>query len=154
MNILNYALHKEQTKPIKKYKEANTQDIYLVMAAIGYLINKIEYDLKGTAFYYQNLKRKGETFAKELLKEESKIVSVKDMIEKDDTYSEEQAIDQMNDSYQYFENWLNCIFEVENKHHKELDSLIEMLVSYYTKRHTLQPQQILNIKHLTNTLKK
>ena len=153
MNILNYALYKEQTQPVKKIKEANTQDIYLVMAAIGYLINKIEYDLKGTAFYYQNLKRKGENFTNELLKEEAKIVSVKNMIE-DNTYSEEVAIDQMNDSYQYFENWLNCIFEVENKHHKELDSLIELLVSYYTKKDNLHPQQILNIKHLINTLKK
>ena len=84
-------------------KKINPNQYYLVMAATGYLIDALEEHIKGTSLYNRELKQTGNRFLSQLEKEESKIINM------DSDQEEKEAMDQMSDSYKYFERWLNHI---------------------------------------------
>lgn len=125
------AARKLNTAAAVKRKPVTDKDInnaYITMAAIGYLIFKMD-DLRHTSYYQKILKKKGEVFLDELMKVESKIIDI-DIFDSQDKVDKANA--EMNDSYIYFENMINVIFNVPEERMDVFNKYMEIGLEMYS----------------------
>lgn len=124
-----------KTKPVTR---EGINDFYLIMGACGYILNKMP-DLQGTHMYQRELKNKAKLFYKECEKVERIIANpgVKVHATKQE---ESEAMEQMHQSYLYFETMLQTIFTIPDDKLKEFDNVMNTVVNYYVNASNLSPQ--------------
>lgn len=118
----------------QKHKKLQDRDMFLLLAACGHLMWKLE-DLQETAIYKKKIKFHARELYKELEKQEAVICNY-------DTNTEDYdaAMEQMHQSYEYFESWFKMILDVPDKSKENFTKAV-MLVGRHFEGHQLEPHE-------------
>ena len=107
-------------------RQISKKDLYIYLAGCGYMLWKLD-EIKDTSLYSKSIKMNVNRLVVELEKQESMIC---DFDNQADNFNE--AMQEMQDSYQYFENWFNTIFDVPHQKKASASKCIELIVSHFT----------------------
>jgi hypothetical protein len=98
-----------------------------LMGAIGYILNNYE-EVKGTRFYSQKVRNLGDKFYKALEEREAFMTD-----NNTKSVDFDQAMQQMDDSYQVFENMLNTMFQIPDSKKEQFSYHMEELIRNFSK---------------------
>lgn len=100
---------------------------YKIQAAVGFILNNY-HNLEGTKMHSQKVRNLGKKFYQALDESELQIVKFKPK-----EVERLGAMEQLNDSYQVFENILNALFELDPEKLKQFSFQLEELFNLYKK---------------------
>ena len=133
---------------VQKYKKIEVKDFYLLMAATGHLLWKLE-QFEGSRYRVQAVKAAANRLYTELDNMEGKVAGSDTGLTKE---QEGEAMQQMIDSYTMFENWFNCLFDVPAENHDQFSDVINVVVQHF-KGHKVTPAQENALMMLKNSVR-
>jgi len=114
----------------QEQREAESKLYYKAMAAMGVAMNLLG-ELEGTRFHKGKLKRVLNMAVKEM-EEQERLFCNRQGITKNKLEAE-AVWNQLNDSYTYFESWLDAAFDVPVESHEAFDKYIQIALKMYGK---------------------
>ena len=100
----------------------DTKTLYKVCAATGFILDKIE-ELENGSFWFRKIKQTGNRFLKELKVYEDTVVNGAD----------EDAVQQLVDSYSMFNDLIDLSFVIQEKKKKSFERELSSLIEKYNK---------------------
>lgn len=110
-------------------KEKDLKTMYKAMAALGVAINLLN-DLEGTAFNRGRLKQKINMALRAMEEHEAYFCNKQGI--KDNQLEEKKVWEQLQDSYTYFESWLDTLFDIPESRHEKFNNYVQLGLKMYS----------------------